>query len=246
MTTPANGQSSCPVHNASTHGDHPTTNSGQAITHVGNEDACPVDHTSRSSWSQFFSHAPAASSKPLSTEREVSSIPKAQDGKWVYPSEAQFFSAMQRKNHNPQAADMKTVVPIHNAVNERAWGEILKWEFGRGGDACGGVSLVNFKGKPGERSLKAHWRTLLGYVKCEAYFVSPFTFLSSYAPPFDRHDWVIDRCGTPMRYIIDFYTGHNPGSPNSNLSFFLDVRPALDSWESVKMRTERFFSRWFK
>jgi len=133
------------------------------------------------------------------------------------------------QNHNPQAADMKTVVPIHNAVNERAWGEILKWEAGRGGDACGGVSLVNFKGKPGERSLRARWRTLLGY-----------------APPFDRHDWVIDRCGTPMRYIIDFYTGHNPGSPNSNLSFFLDVRPALDSWEGVKMRTERFFSRWFK
>lgn len=168
MTTPANGQSSCPVHNASTHGDHSTTNSGQATTHVGNEDTCPVDHTSRSTWSRFFSHAPAASSTPLSTEREVSSIPKAQDGKWVYPSEAQFFSAMQRKNHNPQTADMKTVVPIHNAVNERAWGEILKWEAGRGGDACGGVSLVNFKGKPGERSLKARWRTLLGYVKYEA------------------------------------------------------------------------------
>lgn len=226
MTTPANGQSSCPVHNPSTHA---TTNSGQATTHVGNEDACPVDHTSRSTWSQFFSNAPAASPTPLSTEREVSSIPKVQDGKWVYPSEAQFFSAMQRKNHNPQATDMKTVVPIHNAVNERAWGEILKWEAGRGGDACGGVSLVNFKGKPGERSLKARWRTLLGY-----------------SPPFDRHDWVINRCGTPMRYIIDFYTGHNPGSPNSNLSFFLDVRPALDSWEGVKMRTERFFSRWFK
>lgn len=23
--------------------------------------------------------------------------------------------------------------------------------------------------------------------------------------PFDRHDWVIDRCGKEVRYIIDFY-----------------------------------------
>jgi hypothetical protein len=23
--------------------------------------------------------------------------------------------------------------------------------------------------------------------------------------PFDRHDWVVDRCGDEVRYIIDFY-----------------------------------------
>lgn len=23
--------------------------------------------------------------------------------------------------------------------------------------------------------------------------------------PFDRHDWVVDRCGREVRYIIDFY-----------------------------------------
>ena len=38
---------------------------------------------------------------PLSTEREVSSIPKASAGKdgerWVYPSEQMFFNAMVRK-----------------------------------------------------------------------------------------------------------------------------------------------------
>jgi hypothetical protein len=28
---------------------------------------------------------------------------------------------MARKNHDPSAPDMKVVVPIHNAVNERAW-----------------------------------------------------------------------------------------------------------------------------
>jgi len=28
-----------------------------------------------------------------------------------------------------------------------------------------------------------------------------------YQLPFDRHDWVIDRCGKQVRYIIDYYDG---------------------------------------
>lgn len=132
------------------------------------KDKCPVDHsTQRSIWSRLFSSPESSTSAPpsassLSTAREVSSIPKASDGNWVYPSEAQFFAAMARKNHDPKAADMKTIVPIHNAVNERAWAEVMKWEAGRGGEACGGVKLVNFKGKPGEKSIRARWKMLLG------------------------------------------------------------------------------------
>ena len=129
-------------------------------------ESCPIDHspsTSQSTWSRFLSSGSAGQVPAvLSQERETSSIPKATDGKWVYPSEAQFFAAMTRKNHNPQATDMKTIVPIHNAVNERAWGEILKWESARGGEACGGVKLVNFKGRPNEKSPKARWNILLG------------------------------------------------------------------------------------
>ncbi|KZT41996.1 cytochrome c and c1 heme-lyase, partial [Sistotremastrum suecicum HHB10207 ss-3] len=159
----------------------------------------------------------------------VSSIPRADDqSNWVYPSEAQFFAAMHRKNHNPDEKDMKTIVPIHNAVNERAWHEILGWEDGRGGSSCGGVKLVSFKGKPKEMTWRARFRTLLGY-----------------SAPFDRHDWVVDRCGLKMRYIIDFYSGRSTtGKPGSDLSFFLDVRPAFDNFEGVKMRVERFWSKW--
>ena len=44
--------------------------------------------------------------------------------------------------------------------------------------------------------------------------------------PFDRHDWTIDRCGTEVRYVIDYYSGHDePDNPVFNV----DVRPALDS-----------------
>ena len=208
-------------------------------------DSCPVDHSSlppQSTWSRFLSSSSTVQVPPaLSQDRETSSIPKATDGKWVYPSEAQFFAAMARKNHSPQAADMKTIVPIHNAVNERAWGEILKWESGRGGEACGGVKLVNFKGKPNEKSPKAKWNMLLGYLLSITLFRAHLDMDFRYAAPFDRHDWVIDRCGTRMRYIIDFYTGHSADS-KEDISFYLDVRPALDNWEGIKMRLHRLWS----
>jgi cytochrome c heme-lyase len=130
-------------------------------------EGCPVDHKAQSSWLGLFSksHPTSPPNTSLSSERDVSSIPKASGGNWVYPSESQFFAAMARKNHNPQASDMKSIVPIHNAVNERAWAEVMKWEAGRGGEKCGGVKLVNFKGRPGERSWKARWRTLIGCVR---------------------------------------------------------------------------------
>lgn len=48
-----------------------------------------------------------------------------------------------------------------------------------------------------------------------------------------------------MRYVIDFYSGRMDGTVPNNVSFFLDVRPALDNWEGVKMRVERFWGRWF-
>lgn len=102
--------------------------------------------------------APASSpiASRLATEREVSTIPRAFDhptgnarpanneadtgadkktGNWIYPSEEMFFNAMKRKSYNPNETDMQTIVPIHNAVNERAWKEIKEWEKGRGSDA---------------------------------------------------------------------------------------------------------------
>lgn len=63
---------------------------------------------------------------PVNNETETGADPKT--GNWVYPSEKMFFDAMKRKGHDTRAADMQTVVPIHNAVNERAWMEIKEWE----------------------------------------------------------------------------------------------------------------------
>jgi len=210
------------------------------VDHTSLASSCPVDHTTCSTWGSILPHSsdtlssePASTSnnatrapESLSTSREVSSIPRSDKENWVYPSEAQFYAAMARKNHDPRAPDMKVVVPIHNAVNERAWSHIKEWEERRGAERCGGVRLVSFKGRPAEPSPKARILTLLGY-----------------NPPFDRHDWVVDRCGTRIRYVIDFYAGR-PLPGTSNVSFFLDVRPALDSWEAVRMRTGVFVNKW--
>ena len=55
-------------------------------------------------------------------------------------------------------------------------------------------------------------------------------------PPFDRHDWIIRRPRTreEVRYVIDYYSA--PPAPDGEPVFALDVRPALDSVQSVKER----------
>merc|ERR1711962_1071895 len=63
-----------------------------------------------------------------------------------------------------------------------------------------------------------------------------------YEMPFDRHDWIVDRCGKEVRYIIDYYDGQlDPGSHRFAL---LDVRPALDSLEAVQDRIKVAWWRW--
>jgi cytochrome c heme-lyase len=153
---------------------------------------------------------------------EVESGKDAKSGNWIYPSEQMFFDAMRRKNYTPQAVDMHSIVPIHNAVNERAWQEILAWERGQGGDKCGGPRLLSFSGQATALTPKARVNSLLGYTE-----------------PFDRHDWVVDRCGTRVEYVIDFYAGKDEGRPGKSLNFYLDVRPKLNTWEGVRMRAAR-------
>ncbi|KAI1780909.1 cytochrome c and c1 heme-lyase [Hypoxylon cercidicola] len=197
------------------------------------------------------STSPTSSSKlpsqPLATDREISTIPRSSkpddpsapaarpantevetgadraSGNWIYPSERMFFEAMKRKGHDPRVDDMRTVVPIHNAVNERAWAEIKAWEqpYYAKGSSCEGPRLHSFSGLSTRMSPKARFNTLLGY-----------------QAPFDRHDWVVDRCGKEIEYIIDFYAGRNT-LVDGKLSFYLDVRPKLNSWEGVKMRAMR-------
>ena len=59
-------------------------------------------------------------------------------------------------------------------------------------------------------------------------------YIVRYELPFDRHDWVVDRDGKDVRYVIDFYKGAQATSVDqAPFSIFLDVRPALDSYQAV-------------
>jgi len=164
----------------------------------------------------------AMASPPLPSNSEADSGHDKASGNWIYPSQDMFFSAMKRKGHDAQASDMASIVPIHNAVNERAWTEIKEWERGRGSEKCGGPKLVSFAGDSKAWTPRARWNNLIGY-----------------AAPFDRHDWVVDRCGTRVEYVIDFYSGKDEGLAGKSLNFFLDVRPKLNSWEGIKMRAQK-------
>ena len=117
---------------------------------------------------------------PLSTERETSTIPSgsSDDPLWVYPSQQMFYNAMVRKGYSPREKEMGAVVAIHNSVNERAWSQLLTWEHTLHPQCVADLKLLRFEGKPQEPTLKARFNSLLGY-----------------AAPFDRHDWVVSRCG---------------------------------------------------
>ncbi|XP_010859855.1 PREDICTED: cytochrome c-type heme lyase [Bison bison bison] len=158
---------------------------------------------------------------PLSTVREESSIPRADsDKKWVYPSEQMFWNAMLKKgwkwkDEDISQKDMYNIIRIHNQNNEQAWKEILKWEA-----------------LHAARGLEAF----------EGPIYSPACFHSRYELPFDRHDWIINRCGTEVRYVIDYYDG---GEVNQDYQFtILDVRPALDSLSAVWDRMKVAWWRW--
>ncbi|KAL8906317.1 MAG: hypothetical protein Q9171_006323 [Xanthocarpia ochracea] len=172
------------------------------------------------------SSIPRADTAPPTTTPDPRSLPfpegsQESPGNWIYPSEKMFFDAMKRKSFSPDQKDMPAIVPIHNAVNERAWSMIKAWESSSArlkslNAPCGGPKLRSFSGDAAKLSPKAR---VLGWV--------------GYQAPFDRHDWVVERCqgGGSVEYVIDFYKGRGDG-----LAFYLDVRPKLNTWEGCRMR----------
>jgi len=49
-----------------------------------------------------------------------------------------------------------------------------------------------------------------------------------YPEPFDRHDWIVDRCGKEVRYVIDYY--YNEAVADQ------DETPALRDVDRIKVR----------
>lgn len=217
---------------------------------------CPVDHGNKIKKDSFISECPMRATGneeefnysnmmpapnqqpspdqpfPLPTKRVTSTIPKAgpENENWVYPSQQMFWNAMLRKGwrwkeSEIQPNDMDHIIHIHNANNEKAWKEVLKWEALHACD-CMTPRLKRFGGKAQEYSPRAKIRHWMGYEL-----------------PFDRHDWIVDRCGREVRYIIDYYDG-GPVNPENGEFTLLDVRPAFDSWDAVWDRMKVTWWRW--
>ncbi|CAL1132714.1 unnamed protein product [Cladocopium goreaui] len=158
--------------------------------------------------------------EPLSGERERSTIPSADGSNFLYPSEKQFYASATAKGHQLNPNDMSMVIAIHNAVNERTWQDILKYEWLHHED-CAEPKLIRFLGRPGELTPKARLGSLFGRTL-----------------PFDRHDWHVDRCGKHVRYVVDFYDGQQ--SATHPVSIHIDARPEV-SFDGLKDRLLRWW-----
>ncbi|GIX63330.1 cytochrome c heme lyase, putative [Babesia caballi] len=167
-----------------------------------------------------------AAARGLDTTREVSSIPRSEQGdKWTYPSAMQFYNALalKRKTSPDEAAYMRDAVVAHNVVNERTWEKVMEWEKVHA-RTCSNPQLRRFLGKYGHstpRSL-AH------------------RFFWGMGAPFDRHDWFVNRCGREVRYVIDYYDDPHAGD---DVQVYIDARPALDSFGALCDRIASVFRR---
>ncbi|OAG08178.1 uncharacterized protein CC84DRAFT_1162171 [Paraphaeosphaeria sporulosa] len=203
---------------------------------------------------------------PLS--REQSTIPKADGSLWEYPSPQQMYNAMLRKGYTDTPIDaVESMVSVHNFLNEGAWAEIMGWErrFSRGivegyrickrgeenankmlgtaedpfdtttwdDKSVQPPKLLRFTGRPTELTPKAQMLQWAAW-GWPGKFASP--------PPFDRHDWFVERCNEKgceeVRYVIDYYEGEP--EPTGEPVFFLDIRPAIDGPRSAAERLVRW------
>uniref|UniRef100_A0A914HHX4 Holocytochrome c-type synthase n=1 Tax=Globodera rostochiensis TaxID=31243 RepID=A0A914HHX4_GLORO len=185
-----------------------------------------------------FNAMPPPNQKPapdqpfhLSTQRQKSTIPKANvtvDGQletWEYPSAQMFWNAMLKKgwrwkDDHLNQRDMDSIIRIHNANNELAWREVLKWEQSLHRE-CDAPRLKSFHGDAKNLSPRARFRSWLGYQL-----------------PFDRHNWLVDRCGQEVAYIIDYYDVGKV-DPDTQLFAHLDVRPAIRGPGTLDKRRSR-------
>lgn len=66
------------------------------------------------------------------------------------------------KDEDISQKDMNDIIKIHNANNEQAWQEVLKWEALHARE-CGHPKLKSFGGKASDYSPRARFRNLIGY-----------------------------------------------------------------------------------
>ncbi|WFD30663.1 mitogen-activated protein kinase kinase [Malassezia sp. CBS 17886] len=169
-------------------------------------------------------------------QRDAKTVSAAeQSDNWEYPSPQQFYNALVRKGWETPEESVEMMVLIHNFLNERAWQEVVDWETRAGSDPSR-LQLARFQGRPGTMSPHAYMHQLLAWAMPDRFDAEP---------PFDRHDWIVRRApteanpeGEEIRYVIDYYSAPEDDDEDE-ASFSLDVRPALDSLGSLRVRMQK-------
>jgi cytochrome c heme-lyase len=146
-----------------------------------------------------------------------SAIPAAgrgnsEDGrKWLNPSANQLYRALKRKNKPIEKSDALQVATVHNAVTDNTWVAIQEYEQLHSSQ-CSNSTLSKFQGMDGIYSIKAKLVSML----------------TGGQLPFDRHDWYVDRCGTEVKYVIDYYSVEdmNVETGEVDIAYYIDARPA--------------------
>ena len=147
---------------------------------------------------------------------------------WTFPSPQRFYNAMKRKGWDADERDMVSVVSIHNTVNEQTWARVRAMERVLH-PTCDDVRLARFRGRPNDLSVKARLKGVMGYER-----------------PFDRHDWVVDRCGKEARYVIDFYGGEESEMGSGHAAaLHIDARPAVDDVQGLYDRLKLTIREWW-
>lgn len=149
---------------------------------------------------------------------------------WVNPSANQLFRALKRKNKPIHSGDARNVADVHAVVTDMSWDCVMEYENLH--PECKEPTLARFFGMYGILS----WKSKL------------LKFRTG-IEPFDRHDWVVDRCGKEVRYIIDYYSVEvpNPNDPTGDpeIVYSIDARPAL-TLAGIVDRAHLAFSKWSK
>jgi len=222
-----NAPEGCPVD----HNEKKTIPDGCPVDHkekaVADTDKCPVENARPlpGAGQGIDAKEQELVDKVLSSERATSDIPSVSGDNWTFPSEKQFYKSARAKGHEVLPIDMTNVLAIHNAVNEQSWKEIMRYENLHRAE-CADPKLLFFHGKPEELSWKARL----------------MSWIDGRHPPFDRHDWIIDRCGDRIRYIVDFYDGRP--SEYAPVSIHIDARPEL-TFGGARDRLRMTLRQWF-
>eukprot|EP00051_Salpingoeca_urceolata_P031441 m.11585 g.11585 ORF g.11585 m.11585 type:complete len:229 (+) comp4052_c0_seq1:266-952(+) len=126
------------------------------------------------------------------------------DGKtWVQPTPNQLDRATRRRDKAIDSEDAFAVAAVHDMVAKATWEAILEYEQLHE-SKCKAPKLARFEGKDGIYSLKAK---MLNFIGIDL--------------PFDRHDWTVDRCGTEVKYVIDYYAIEQ----GDDIAYSIDARP---------------------